>query len=401
MNEWKEVRLGELAEVQTGPFGSQLHAADYVMVGTPSIMPTNIGARLNVTRDNLMLVSDEDIKRLNKYTVKETDIVYSRRGDVEKCAYITKNENGWLCGTGCLRIRFTSPSLNPKFCGYYLSTNEIKSWLLNNAVGSTMPNLNSTILAEVPLMFPPLPEQQAIAEVLSSIDDKIDLLNRNNKTLEEMAETLFRKWFVEGANENIIDEISIENLCKVLIGRTPPRQQHEWFSTPPTGISWISIKDLGNCSTFISETSESLTEEAVTRFNIPLIPENTVVLSFKLTVGRVAITMKKMLSNEAIAQFQISSESAINSMFLYSFLKTFNFQSLGSTSSIAEAVNSKMIKEIPCPVPHRDSLMKFTKTSEPLFEKIKANAILISKLVDLRDTLLPKLMSGQVRVGNN
>ena len=93
MNEWKEVRLGELAEVQTGPFGSQLHAADYVMVGTPSIMPTNIGARLNVTRDNLMLVSDEDIKRLNKYTVKETDIVYSRRGDVEKCAYITKNEN--------------------------------------------------------------------------------------------------------------------------------------------------------------------------------------------------------------------------------------------------------------------------------------------------------------------
>lgn len=203
MKGWKECKLGEVASIQTGPFGSQLHASDYVQVGIPAIMPTNIGRRLEIIRDKIECITDKDASRLSKYLVKEGDIVYSRRGDVEKCAYISLKEENWLCGTGCLRIRFNIKNVDPKFGAYFLSTDEIKGWVSGNAVGTTMPNLNSTILSNLPLILPPLPEQRAIAGVLSSLDDKIDLLHRQNKTLEAMAEALFRQWFVEPCRVNL------------------------------------------------------------------------------------------------------------------------------------------------------------------------------------------------------
>ena len=154
MSEWQQIALGEVADIQTGPFGSQLHSADYVPVGIPSIMPTNIGARLEISRNNIACVTEADAQRLNRYLVKDGDIVYSRRGDVEKCAFITTKEDGWLCGTGCLRIRFESKEIIPKFIAYYLSTDEMKGWVSGNAVGTTMPNLNSSILRKLPLSIP-------------------------------------------------------------------------------------------------------------------------------------------------------------------------------------------------------------------------------------------------------
>ncbi|MGR9037626.1 MAG: restriction endonuclease subunit S, partial [Gammaproteobacteria bacterium] len=201
MSGWRECKLGDFADIQTGPFGSQLHASDYVDNGIPSIMPTNIGSRLEIRTNGIAFIKEADAKRLEKYLVKENDIVYSRRGDVEKCAFIKNKQSGWLCGTGCLRVRFQSSEIEPKFCAYYLSTEEIKGWVSGNAVGTTMPNLNSSILKRLPITLPSIAEQKAIAAVLSSLDDKIDLLHRQNLTLEAMAETLFRQWFIEEAKE--------------------------------------------------------------------------------------------------------------------------------------------------------------------------------------------------------
>jgi type I restriction enzyme S subunit len=246
---------------------------------------------------------------------------------------------------------------------------------------------------------PPLPEQAAIAEVLSSLDDKIDLLHRQNKTLEQLAETLFRQWFVEEAEERW-EVDTLGNLFDIKIGRTPPRKEQQWFSTNSTDVKWISIKDLGNSGIYIDTVSEYLTKEAIKKFSIPIIPSNTVLLSFKLTVGRVAITTEEMLSNEAIAHFKIRPNSTLYSEFLYLFLKAFNFNSLGSTSSIAEAINSQMIKEIEMQIPSEGKLESFKMEIEPLFQKIKSNPQQIRTLTQLLDTLLPKLMSGEVRVAH-
>lgn len=154
----ENITLGDIAAIQTGPFGSQLHASDYVENGIPVIMPTNIGNNLNIEVDAIAKINEDDLYRLSRYQVFEDDIVYSRRGDVERCAFITKSQNNWLCGTGCLRVRFKKGDIVPKFFAYQLSTDEAKGWISGHAVGSTMPNLNSSILAQVPLIKPDVEE---------------------------------------------------------------------------------------------------------------------------------------------------------------------------------------------------------------------------------------------------
>jgi type I restriction enzyme S subunit len=251
---------------------------------------------------------------------------------------------------------------------------------------------------ELDLILPDnLNEQTAIASILSSLDDKIDLLHRQNTTLEKMAETLFRQWFVEEAKE----EWKTDTLGKqfdIGIGRTPPRKEHHWFSENLMDIKWVSIKDMGNSGIYISNVSEYLTREAVERFSIPIIPENTVMLSFKMTIGRLAITTEKMLSNEAIAHFSKKKNSKLFSEFLYLYLKTYQWGQLGSTSSIVESINSQMIKQMEIVIPEENLLMEFKEIIKPYFNKIKSNQTQIRTLSAMRDTLLPKLMSGEVRV---
>ena len=396
VSEWKEYRLREVSTVQTGPFGSQLHQSDYKLVGTPIITVEHLGEN-KILHQDLPLVSDEDKERLNKYVLEEGDIVFSRVGSVDRRAYVSKNEDGWMFSGRCLRVRVNKKIVDPKYLSYYFGQESFKEHIRMIAVGATMPSINTEILSGVGLNLPNLPEQQSIASILSSLDDKIDLLHRQNKTLEALAETLFRQWFVEEAEEGWkIDTLG--NVFDIGIGRTPPRKEQHWFSTNPDDIKWVSIKDMGISGIYIDKTAEYLTKEAVEKFNVPIIPKNTVMLSFKMTIGRLAITTEKMLSNEAIAHFKQKEKSFLFPEFLYLFLKTYKWEQLGSTSSIVEAINSQMIKEMEMIIPDEQKLTAFKDLMKPYFEKIKSNQNQTRTIIRLRDTLLPKLMSGEVHV---
>jgi len=194
------------------------------------------------------------------------------------------------------------------------------------------------------------------------------------------------------------EEKPLNDVVDISIGRTPPRQEFHWFSTNPNDVKWISIKDLGTSGVFVFDTSEYLTREAVEYFNIPIIPSDTIILSFKMTVGRVGITTEEMLSNEAIAHFKFITSTPFTKEYLYFFLKTFSYDSLGSTSSIVTAINSSMIKELIIKIPPKPIMNNFKDVVESKFQKIKKNQIQIRTLEKLRDTLLPKLMSGELRV---
>ena len=397
MSEWRECKLGDVAEVQTGPFGSQLHQKDYVPIGTPLITVKNIGEN-KIIDDKIDFVSNQDKERLSKYILQEGDIVFSRVGYVDRRAYITQKENGWMFSGSTLRIRVKESSgLDSKFLSYYFGQPSFKQEIINMSVGATRPSLNTQLLEETDISLPPLPEQRAIASILSSLDDKIDLLQRENKTLEAMAETLFRQWFIEEAKDEW-EEVPLSEVTKIAIGRTPPRKESHWFSTDPKDVKWVSIKDLGQSEVFVFDTSEYLKQEAVENFNIPIIPADTVLLSFKMTVGRVGITTEPMVSNEAIAHFKFDDNTPFSKEYLYIFLKTFKYESLGSTSSIVTAINSSMIKDIEIIIPDDITMNVFRTYTEPLFSKIKANIYQIRTLEKLRNTLLPKLMSGEVRI---
>ena len=231
-------------------------------------------------------------------------------------------------------------------------------------IGATRRALTKGMIEDLEVPLHPLPEQKAIASVLSSLDDKIDLLHRQNKTLEAMAETLFRQWFIEEAKDDW-EEMLLSEVTKIAIGRTPPRKQFHWFSTNSADVKWVSIKDMGQSGLFLFDTSEFLTQEAVENFNIPIIPTNTVLLSFKMTVGRVGITTEPMLSNEAIAHFKFDDNTPFSKEYLYIFLKIFKYDALGSTSSIVTAINSSMIKEMEITIPDASTMNNFQEPATP------------------------------------
>ncbi|MBR5996096.1 MAG: restriction endonuclease subunit S, partial [Eubacteriaceae bacterium] len=243
--------------------------------------------------------------------------------------------------------------------------------------------------------IPPRPQQDGIVGILSSLDEKIRKNTEVNENLLQQAQALYRELFVNTPNESR-KECRAEEYFDIAIGKTPPRKEHQWFTTNPTDVTWVSISDMGSCGTYISKSSEQLTQEAVDKFNIRVIPDNTVLLSFKLTVGRIAITHGEMTTNEAIAHFK-TDKPYINE-YLYCYLKDFNYQTMGSTSSIATAVNSKIIKAMPFIVPTDDEIVRFHAVAGPIFAQILNNQLENDSLAALRDTLLPKLMSGELDV---
>ena len=178
---------------------------------------------------------------------------------------------------------------------------------------------------------------------------------------------------------------NLGDICDISIGRTPPRKERIWFSKSE-GIPWISIADMGNANKYITKTKEYLTKEAVSKFNVPIIKKNTVILSFKMTVGRVAITDKEMLSNEAIAHM---NNCKINTEFLYYYLKNFNYSSLSSTSSIVKsAVNTKILKNIPVVYPeNKNDQEKISRFLSLLDEKIEINKKVNKTLEEIAKTL--------------
>lgn len=166
--------------------------------------------------------------------------------------------------------------------------------------------------------------------------------------------------------------VLLGDICDVKIGRTPPRKESEWFSSVD-GEKWISIKDMGSSGKYLTKTSEYLTKKAVEKFRVPMIPAGTLMMSFKLTVGRLNFAGDDMYSNEAIAQLPIKDVGLVDNEWLYYYLSNFNFDSLSSTSSIATAVNSQSVKKIPVYLPNIAEQKKIADILGTLDEKIELN----------------------------
>lgn len=318
-------------------------------------------------------------------------------GKIAQINILDKEEVGFG-STEFLVFRAKKGFSDPNFIYYLIISELVRIPAIKSMVGSSgRQRVQTSVLENLEIDLPDLETQKKIAKVLSALDDKIELNNQINKNLEEQAQALYQQMF-----ETV--PYSSRRICKadecfdISIGKTPPRKEPEWFSFNPTDVNWVSISDMGNCGLYISSSSERLTLDAVKQHNIKMVPDNTVLLSFKLTVGRVAITNGEMTTNEAIAHFKTENKDIVE--YLYFYLKGFNFQTMGSTSSIAVAVNSKMIKAMPFVMPDTEKLLQFHSVVGPMFAEIKANQVASNKLKELRDSLLPKLMSGEIDVDN-
>ncbi|SFO83240.1 type I restriction enzyme, S subunit [Pseudomonas sp. NFACC24-1] len=413
------------------------------------------GGRLDLSSPSY--TDEEHFKqRVRRMAPRAGDIVITREAPMGD---VCKIPEGLICCLGQRQVLLRPKAgVNPDYLLYALQSPSVQDQIRwNEGTGSTVSNIRIPVLEKIEI--PRLGQaEESIAATLKSVDDKIDVNRRINQTLEAMALAIFKSWFVdfdpvkakiaakaEGQDPlraamraisgkpydeldalppeqyeqlattallfpDEIDESAVmdipkgwtvqsaDSLTEVGIGKTPPRKEPQWFTEGQGEWRWVSIRDMGASGVFQQRASEYLTSEAVVRFNVRVVPDRTVLLSFKLTIGRVAITDGPMLTNEAIAHFKLPSETAVSSEYLYLYLKGFDFSTLGSTSSIADAVNSKTIREMPITVASRDLIDKFTKSVTPLFEEMRNRQNEISSLGATRDALLPKLLSGEIEV---
>ena len=283
------------------------------------------------------------------------------------------------------------------------------SEFINCSNGSAQKNLLLGTMRNFKLDYPQsMEKQRRISNILSSYDDLIENNQKQIKLLEEAAQRLYKEWFVDlrfpgHENVKIIDGVPegwkvgrADNYFDITIGKTPPRSEKQFFVNGNVGVPWVSIADMGNSETYIFKTSEGLTHDAIEKHNVKVVPEGTILVSFKLTLGRVSITTKEMCTNEAIAHFRIN-EPALRE-YTYSYLKYFKYDTLGNTSSISKAVNSKIIKGMPFVMPNGGIVQLYSKIVSPIFNLIHDKQALIVRLSEARDRLLPKLMSGEIEL---
>ena len=400
--EWKEVRLGDIADVQTGPFGSQLHKSDYIAEGIPCIMPTNIGSHLNFIVDGIAHVSEVDANRLSRHLTKFGDIIYARRGDIEKCAYVTTNEEKWLCGTGCLKIRCNN-GVNSRFIAYQLSTAECKKWITGNAVGTTMLNLSKGILSKLPLLVPSHEDQRRIASILSSLDRKIELNNKINADLEEMAQAVFKNWFVDFEpfkNGKFVDSE---------------------LGMIPEGWKVGTLGDITkNKSAKVKERNDVKVLSPVTTGELVLSEEYFTKQVFSSSIAKYKIVNKgdfaynpARVNIGSIGRNEFDFDGCVSPVYVvFSVLDGYEnyFDLFRKTDFFKDSVASLAIggvrqslsyddlSSIEVIIPSENAVEEFNNLYNQMKKTIKANKLENSRLSLLRDTLLPRLMSGEIEV---
>lgn len=416
-NQWVSRVFGDCAEL--------VH--DTVQPAEAKNMPY-IGLE-HIAENKLMLIecgTSNDVTSM-KSRFKKGDILFGKLRPYFRKVIIAPFEG--VCSTDIWVVR-PKANIDRRFLFYWMASQEFVDESMRGSSGTKMPRAQWEFVSRIKRNIPTLIEQEAIGFILGALDEKIELNRRMNETLEAMAQAFFWSWFVDfgpvrakaegrdtGLPKHIADlfparfvdselgeipkgwEVAAAGtVFDIAIGKTPPRKEHQWFSTDPQDIPWMSIKDLGQTGTFISEVSEYLTPEAVDRFRVRRIPDGTVVLSFKLTVGRSAITDGEMLSNEAIAHFLPRGETFLSPAYTYCYLRQFNYETLGSTSSIATAVNSDNIRAIPILIPPEKVHEAFLRMEWPSFLRIREHQRESQTLTAMRDTLLPKLISGEHRL---
>lgn len=404
---WEIAKLGDISRnIQTGPFGSQLHQSDYSESGIPVVMPKDlVGGK--ISEESIARVDKTHVERLCRHKIETGDILYSRRGDVGRCAYVTEKEVGWLCGTGCLRVTIDSEKADSRFVFFQLQHPDTVGWVEKHAVGATMLNLNTTILSSVPIRLPALESQKRIANVLSAYDDLIENNQKQIKLLEEAAQRLYKEWFVDlrfpgHENTKIVDgvpegwnECTVESFGTVITGKTPPTSNKEYYTNGK--VPFVTIPDMHNV-VYPLKTEKRLTIEGAQTQKNKYIPPNSVMISCIGTVGLVSIATEVCQTNQQINSIILYNEDDLY-FFYESMLRMKDLlDGLGSNGATMTNVNKSKLEKLIIISPSKDIVKQYNDVCKPLFE----SALNLSRknvyLQNMREALLPKLMSGEVEI---
>lgn len=376
-------QLKTIADIQTGPFGSQLHKEDYVETGTPIVTVEHLGNRV-FTEQNLPRVSDSDKARLIKYTLSTGDIVFSRVGSVDRCSYVDKSHDGWMFSGRCLRVRPTE-LVDSLYLYYYFCLEETKQFVRNIAVGATMPSINTKLLGEVEIALPDLNNQKRIAAVLSSLDDKIEDNQKLNDNLADLLQTIYQGRF--GNDILAVNQGVLSDICS--------------YSTDKVAVSELNVRTYFSTENMLSGKAGST--EAT---SLPTTSQTTACHKGDTLISNIRPYFKKIVYCEdkcgcSTDVLCFTPSQPCYSAYLFSTLyadKFFAFMVAGSKGTKMPRGDKQQIMTYPVVLPSEEELAGFNTIASPLLEQIYSNRAENKRLSILRDTLLPKLMSGEINV---
>ena len=403
MSEWQELQVKDLIEqgiIEKPLDGNhgEIHpkGEDFVASGIPFVMASDINGG-KVDLESCKFITEQQASSLRKGFAKAGDVLLTHKASLGRTALVPRLDTDYIMLTPQVtyyRIKDKARLLN-SYLKYYFDSPFFQDTLTNHGdAGSTRAYIGITAQHELPIILPPLPEQKAIASVLSSLDDKIDLLHRQNKTLEAMAETLFRQWFIEEAKEDW-DEVTVSSLFEVRDGT------HDSPKQSPIGYPLVTSKHIGDgvldfdsCYLISSDDYDKVNARSK-------VETGDILLSMIGTLGRTYLECDEV--NYAIKNIGLfkTSQNPVWKYFIYLWLNSVQgkqFVDEHKSGSTQEYLSLGSLRGIQLKSPPNDLLLIFNAKVDNWFKKIHANTKQIQTLENLRDTLLPKLMSGEVRV---
>ena len=431
VDEWREVTIGEIAApvrnaLVGGPFGSDLVSRDYVDAGVPVIRGQNMGDRW--VSGDFAYVSDAKAGSLEANLARPGDIVFTQRGTLGQVSVVPSGKcDRYLVSQSQMKLTVNRKVTDPLFIYYVFSSSEQQDYIRQHAIQTGVPHTNLGILRSTPVPLPPLPEQRAIAHILGTLDDKIELNRRMNETLEAMARALFKSWFVdfdlvrakaEGRDPGLpqplaalfpdsfedseLGEIplgweagSILRQADLLSGGTPKTDVPSYWNGD---VPWASAKDISQCSdAFLVYTERTITKHGVDESSTKIIPANaTVVVARGATTGRLTMFGHAMAMNQTCYGLRSRFGAPFT---LYCNARNFMERVVqGGHGSIFDTITTSTLESTNVLLAPKDVQLAFEKHVTPLFQRLHANLHQSRTLAALRDTLLPKLISGELRI---
>nr|WP_229805998.1 restriction endonuclease subunit S [Microbispora rosea] len=339
-------------------------------------MPQDIGD--NVIRDaEIARISPADAERLSKYLLREGDIVYSRRGDVGRRALVRAEQDGWLCGTGCLRVR-PGKKMDAVFLAYYLGHPEVREWIVRHAVGATMPNLNTQILGAVPLVLPSLVEQKAIGGVLGALDDKIAVNERIAVTADKLAKAVFHGYGKYTSRQ-------LSDVADITMGQSPPG---ETYNEVGEGLPFYQgTRDFG-----MRYPQRRVWCTAVTR----RATENDVLVSVRAPVGHINVAIEECGIGRGLAAVR---SNAYPHVLLYALSSDSSiWHPYEAEGTVFGSINKKQLSRLVVHWPDGEQIDALESRLKALDNSVRQATDESRTLATLRDALLPQLISGRLRV---
>jgi type I restriction enzyme S subunit len=418
---WQRCTIADLierdeAEVQTGPFGTQLRASDYVESGTPVINVRNVGFG-DVRPDKLEYIGEDTVARLSSHLLSPGDIVFGRKGAVERHAFIQDQHSHWFQGSDCIRLRLNSERVLSRFVSYSFLTEAHKHWMLaQGSHGATMASLNQDIIGRIPLALPPVQEQQRIVDVLSAYDKLIENNTRRIAILEEMAQAIYREWFVNfrfpghdqvemvetevGAVPAGWESLTLEDVCLSICDgdwiETKDQGGEDYRLLQVSNIGTGGFRETGNYRYVTAGTFERLRCQEV-------VPGDILISRMPDPIGRAWLVTPmpwRMITAVDVAIAKPNPER-VTSQFLLHYLNSPAHTAAAAqraTGTTRLRISRRVLAQIPLvlpPIHLQRRFQQFAADCYSLAANLRASS---DNLRSARDLLLPRLMSGEIEV---